>query len=157
MSEVNQVTFSISDIMALLAVIAALYAFIKMIKEIKKPMQDRNAKIDELLKNHEEKINSDFEKLNAISEVLTNISKKLDNTDQKIDRMSECFRDFARQILLNECSKCIEQKFATLEQKETIDRLYKSYSALGGNSFITTHVKQVVELPSKLDKQVLNE
>ena len=100
---------------------------------------------------------NDFEKLNAISEVLTNISKKLDNTDQKIDRMSECFRDFARQILLNECSKCIEQKFATLEQKETIDRLYKSYSALGGNSFITTHVKQVIELPSKLDKQVLNE
>lgn len=157
MNDINNITFSIGDVMAVLAIIASLYAFVKMWRDIKKPMQERNSKIDELLENHDKKINEDYKRLENIDSSLTSILEKLDSTNKKIDMMSSCLRDFSRQILLNECTGCLSQGFATLEQKETIDKLFKSYTSLGGNSFISAHVKQVMELPTKIHDKILTE
>jgi len=157
MNDINNITFSIGDVMAVLAIIASLYAFVKMWRDIKKPMQERNSKIDELLENHDKKINEDYKRLENIDSSLTSILEKLDSTNKKIDMISSCLRDFSRQILLNECTNCLSQGFATLEQKETIDKLFKSYTSLGGNSFISAHVKQVMELPTKIHDKILTE
>ena len=157
MGDVNNITFSIGDVMAVLAIIASLYAFVKMWRDIKKPMQERNSKIDQLLESHDKKINEDYKRLESINTSLNSIMQKLDSTNDKIDMISSCLRDFSRQILLNECTSCLTQGFATLEQKETIDKLFKSYTSLGGNSFISTHVKQVMELPTKIHDKILNE
>ena len=157
MNDINNITFSIGDVMAVLAIIASLYAFVKMWRDIKKPMQERNSKIDELLENHDKKINEDYKRLENIDSSLTSILEKLDSTNKKIDMMSSCLRDFSRQILLNECTSCLSQGFATLEQKETIDKLFKSYTSLGGNSFISAHVKQVMELSTKIHDKILTE
>ena len=157
MNDINNITFSIGDVMAVLAIIASLYAFVKMWRDIKKPMQERNSKIDTLLENHDKKINEDYKRLENIDSSLTSILEKLDSTNKKIDMISSCLRDFSRQILLNECTNCLSQGFATLEQKETIDKLFKSYTSLGGNSFISAHVKQVMELPTKIHDKILTE
>ena len=112
MNDINNITFSIGDVMAVLAIIASLYAFVKMWRDIKKPMQERNSKIDELLENHDKKINEDYKRLENIDSSLTSILEKLDSTNKKIDMMSSCLRDFSRQILLNECTGCLSQGFA---------------------------------------------
>jgi hypothetical protein len=52
-----------------------------------------------------------------------------------------------RDALLKACEKYRARGFCPMEAKETLNEMYISYHALGGNSFITEMIRQINLLP----------
>lgn len=149
---------TLGDILSILSIIASLWAAVKLVKEIRKPREDRDKAIDKSLKEHTDKLEEHDNILASHTVKLDKIDTTLENVSEAIHESSESSRDadiliktaicsIQRQTILDACTKCLESGKASLEQKETISSMYKSYHDLGGNSFVTQIVEQVMKLP----------
>lgn len=126
-------------------------------KTLKEISEQLHAPIDGI----ETKLNSIDERVSNIDERVSDIAEKQAVTTAKVEKLSEQLSDvidkqnlstealltMQRNSLLRSCSDFLSKGYATLEQKETIAKQYKSYHDLGGDSFVTDMVNQVQELP----------
>lgn len=126
-------------IVGAIGVITLLWNFKKLVKDIKtdisKPFTDMNTKIDNLSKNLNEKVDKLSDKIDVVQEN-DNVTRRALLTMQ-------------RNSLLRSCEDFIGRGFATMNEKETISSQYESYHELGGDSFVTDLVNQVIDLPLK--------
>ena len=95
----------------------------------------------------------------SVTEPFTNLNKKIDNLQEQLNTASKndevvqrALLTLQRASLLETCEDYIKKGFATLNEKETIDAEFRSYSELGGNSFVSDMVAEVMNLP--LEKQI---
>lgn len=93
-----------------------------IVKELKSPFAELDLKID--------KIN---DKLHDIAE-----------HDAKVDR---ALLTLQRKSLLDSCEGYLKKGYSTINEKSTISEQYTSYSELGGDSFISDMVAEVINLP----------
>lgn len=126
-------------IVGAIGVITLLWNFKKLVKDIKtdisKPFTDMNTKIDNLSKDLNEKVDKLSDKIGVVQEN-DNVTRRALLTMQ-------------RNSLLRSCEDFIGRGFATINEKETISSQYESYHELGGDSFVTDLVNQVIDLPLK--------
>lgn len=126
-------------IVGAIGVITLLWNFKKLVKDIKtdisKPFTDMNTKIDNLSKNLNEKVDKLSDKIDVVQEN-DNVTRRALLTMQ-------------RNSLLRSCEDFTGRGFATMNEKETISSQYESYHELGGDSFVTDLVNQVIDLPLK--------
>lgn len=94
-----------------------------------------------------------------MTEPFTNLNKKIDNLQEQLNTASKndevvqrALLTLQRASLLETCEDYIKKGFATLNEKETVDAEFRSYSELGGNSFVSDMVAEVMNLP--LEKQI---
>ena len=92
--------------------------------------------------------------VNTLSKPLKDLEDKVDKLSKKVDESNksdvltkEALLSLQRQSLLDSCETYLKRGFATLEQKETIDKQFESYKALGGNHFVENMVDNVNSLP----------
>ena len=100
-----------------------------------------------------QKLNAPITNLNS---QLTAINKEICEITASNNLLKEALLTIQRNLLLNDCKKYLEQNCATLEEKETIIKQYKSYHDLGGDTFITDMVNQVKDLPVKGTSVIIN-
>lgn len=126
-------------IVGAIGVITLLWNFKKLVKDIKtdisKPFTDMNTKIDNLSKDLNEKVDKLSDKIDVVQEN-DNVTRRALLTMQ-------------RNSLLRSCEDFTGRGFATMNEKETISSQYESYHELGGDSFVTDLVNQVIDLPLK--------
>ena len=126
-------------IVGAIGVITLLWNFKKLVKDIKtdisKPFTDMNTKIDNLSKNLNEKVDK--------------LSNKIDVVQENDNVTRRALLTMQRNSLLRSCEDFIGRGFATMNEKETISSQYESYHELGGDSFVTDLVNQVIDLPLK--------
>lgn len=122
-----------------IGVITLLWNFKKLVKDIKtdisKPFTDMNTKIDNLSKDLNEKVDK--------------LSDKIDVVQDNDAMTRRALLTMQRNSLLRSCEDFIGRGFATMNEKETISSQYESYHELGGDSFVTDLVNQVIDLPLK--------
>lgn len=94
----------------------------------------------------------------SANEPLTSLEKKIDAIDTKLQNMAadkektnKALLTMQRNSLLRSCKDFISKGYATIEERETINSQYQSYHELGGDSFITSLVDRVMELPIEAD------
>ena len=126
-------------IVGAIGVITLLWNFKKLVKDIKtdisKPFTDMNTKIDNLSKDLNEKVDK--------------LSDKIDVVQDNDAMTRRALLTMQRNSLLRSCEDFIGRGFATMNEKETISSQYESYHELGGDSFVTDLVNQVIDLPLK--------
>lgn len=94
----------------------------------------------------------------SANEPLASLEKKIDAIDIKLqnmaidkDKTNKALLTMQRNSLLRSCKDFIGKGYATIEERETINSQYQSYHELGGDSFITSLVDKVMELPIEAD------
>lgn len=88
---------------------------------------------------------------------MKDVTNKLDNINYQLNKTTSALLTMQRNSLLHTCEEFLAKGYATLEQKETVAKQYNSYHELGGDSFITTMVQHVEELPIKLNESLIKE
>lgn len=97
----------------------------------------------------------------TIKEIIKELKSPFTELDTKIDKINEKLHEIVahderadralltlqRKSLLDACGEYLEAGFATMEEKSTISDQYTSYSELGGDSFISDMVAEVMNLP----------
>lgn len=128
-------------IVAVIGGITLLWNFRNTFKDIKqtiiKPLSDVNTKIDNLSTEVNEKVDR--------------LEKKIDAAEKSDSQVRAALLTMQRNSLLKSCEDFLKRGFSTVQEKETISSQYDSYHDLGGDSFITDLVKDVMSLP--LEKQ----
>lgn len=103
----------------------------EIIDTITKPIKDLDTKVDDL-------------------------SKKVDENTHHNNRVSRALLTLQRNSLLRSCEEFLRNGYATTNEKSTISEQYTSYSELGGDSFVSDLVANVMKLPiekpTKLEK-----
>ena len=91
---------------------------------------------------------------NSVTEPFTKLNKKIDDLQEQLNNASKndqivqrALLTLQRASLLETCELYIKKGFATLNEKETVDAEFRSYSELGGNSFVSDMVADVMNLP----------
>ena len=62
-------------------------------------------------------------------------------------------RSFLRRQIIADCEDAIIKGYATTRLKDSIDDMYESYHALGGNGVVTQLKNQVMNLPSVMSHE----
>lgn len=83
--------------------------------------------------------------LTAYCKYLSGIIKK-ERKEQKAIR--DGMRALLRRQIIFDCESAISVGYCSTTNKDTIDSMYKSYSALGGNGVVTTLREQMMALPT---------
>lgn len=69
--------------------------------------------------------------------------------EQNLTLLKEGMCALQRNYLLKACEDYRKRGWCSMEAKKTLTELYESYHKLGGNSFITSMVKSVNQLPEE--------
>lgn len=84
--------------------------------------------------------------LSYIVYCLKRANKKRDEKDEKMDAVVTALKVMMVDRVRHVGRSCIKDGEITLETKETINDMYRSYKALGGNGHLKTIMEEVNEL-----------
>lgn len=84
--------------------------------------------------------------LSYIVYCLKRVNKKRDEKDDKIEAIIVALKVMMVDRVRHVGRSCIKEGEITLETKETINDMYRSYKALGGNGHLETIMEEVNEL-----------
>lgn len=104
----------------------------------------------------------------TFGEIKSEIMKPFNQLNDKIDNLEGKMNEFGhhnnivksalltmqRNSLLRSCEEFLDKGFATANEKQTISEQYTSYSELGGDSFISDLVAEVMRLPLNGHKSI---
>lgn len=85
--------------------------------------------------------------LNKLSATVDKLAERVEDVKKHDEIIDKSILAMQRQQILESCERCLQQGFASMEEKQTISWQFKSYHELGGNSFVEDMVKQVENLP----------
>lgn len=74
------------------------------------------------------------------------LSKKVQQNKEENAAIREGVRSLLRRQIIEDCEKSLSMGFCPVTKKDTIQDMYKSYHALGGNGTVTKLVESVVNL-----------
>ena len=132
----------------LTALIAALASIIVAAINV---MGNRRARErDEKAKEREAKLVEYQNKLDEVEREREESQKKRDEeTYRRFEAMEMGIRSLLRNEIIKTHSKCMSQGWASLEDKEFMERNYQAYHGNGGNGIGTTLFDEVMSLPTK--------
>ncbi len=85
--------------------------------------------------------------MQIINTVITHKMKKNDKEDERITALTEANKLLMQDKVRYLGGKFIEEKKISLENKEMLDAMHKSYKKLGGNGKLDTVMHEVEKLP----------
>lgn len=71
----------------------------------------------------------------------------MDKKELEDKALREGLQSLLRDKILDKAEKGLQAGFATLKDKENLQRMYQSYHNLGGNDIVTSVYQQYLELP----------
>lgn len=85
--------------------------------------------------------------MQLINTVIIHRMKKNDKEDERIANLTESQKLLMQDRVRYLGSKFIEEKKISLDDKEMLQAMHKSYQALGGNGHLDTVMREVDKLP----------
>lgn len=82
-----------------------------------------------------------------LDQKVENLNKKVDINASHNDKVSKALLTMQRNSLMRSCEEFLRNGYATTNEKSTISDQYTSYSELGGDSFVTDMVANIMKLP----------
>ena len=128
-----------------------------LIEDIRKPIKNANEKLE----NIEKTVNSNTQKLEMLNASVASNTTQLGKIDTTLKVQNEALLGLEKAAVINSCETFIKQGYADVHHRNTLDKQYASYMALGnGSQFVDDLVTTVKKLPlerSKAKKQQSNE
>ena len=76
------------------------------------------------------------------------LSKKVQQNKEENAAIREGVRSLLRRQIIADCEDALSEGYCPTTTKDTIQDMYKSYHALGGNGTVTKLVDQLMDLPT---------
>lgn len=83
----------------------------------------------------------------ALSLIVKRISSRLRKEQEENQALRDGMRSLLRSQIEQDCERAFSDGYCGTRLRDTINDLYKSYHALGGNGTVTSMMDQVMQLP----------
>ena len=74
------------------------------------------------------------------------LSKKVQQTREENAAIRDGLRSLLRRQIIEDCEKSLTMGFCPITKKDTIQDMYRSYHALGGNGTVTKLVESIINV-----------
>lgn len=86
--------------------------------------------------------------LGALTVAWRTVSKRLKDEQKKNEAIAEGIQSLLRESIVSNYNKYKGKGFCPIYAKESIKKVYKAYSGLGGNDVATGLYKELLEMPT---------
>ena len=84
----------------------------------------------------------------ALTAYCRHLSKTVKSEREKQKALRDGMRSLLRRQIIVDCEEAIRQGYCPTPTKDTIEDMYLSYHALGGNGVVTNLKNQMLDLPT---------
>lgn len=84
----------------------------------------------------------------ALTAYCRHISKALKKEKDEHKALRDGMRSLLKRNIIEDCEKAISDGYCSAATKDTIEDMYESYHALGGNGVVTRLKDQMLDLPT---------
>lgn len=84
----------------------------------------------------------------ALTAYCRHLSKTVKSEREKQKALRDGMRSLLRRQIIVDCEQAIRQGYCPTATKDTIEDMYLSYHALGGNGVVTNLKNQMLDLPT---------